>query len=201
MAGIQKGLTWANENAHITLPTLSNDTFSLGAAASISPDAPGSESFLSDTSSKATDMITDVVVKLTMKWEGMLREEAIISACIIGVWVIVLLIAVVRTLVLFFMQDKHRGDLGMGNGPVPYNGSGRRGTRVSTSPVFPAFDAGSPARSSGGSPADEGYPNEKVDPQVPHWINTGSVNRTVGEYEGDYRRSVHASVHPNFTKG
>lgn len=208
--GIQTGLTWANQNAHINLPLLPNDTFSLGAANSIAPEASGASSFLADTSSQASDMITDVVFKLTAKWEKMLTEEAIISACVVGIWIIVLLIAIVRTLALFCTSDKHRGEAG-GLPPTPVtqqsassrganiNGSGR----VATLPVFPAFSrssknsngGGSPASRESMSPADAYYgPTEKVDPDA-RWLQVGG-SVAVENSEGEYRRSVHASVHP-----
>ncbi|PWW73803.1 hypothetical protein C7212DRAFT_347397 [Tuber magnatum] len=212
--GIQKGLTWANENAHINLPLLPNDTFSLGAADSIAPEASGAASFLSDTSAQASDMITDVVIKLTTKWEKMLTEEAIISACIVGIWILVLIIALVRTIALFYTSGKHRGEAG-GLPPMPVtqsassrgannnnnnNGSGG----LATSPVFPAFGGnnnnstggGSPASGEGISPADAYYePDEKADDPNARWLHVGG-SVTVGNSQGEYRRSVHPSVHP-----
>jgi hypothetical protein len=200
--GIQKGLTWVHENAHITLPSLPNDTFSLGAESSIAPEAEGAASFLSDTSSQASDMITDVVIKLTNKWESMLKEEATISACIVGIWLIVVLIAIVRTLVLFLKHDEHRGEVdGVPNqshrAPAPSNGDGGSSYagRAATSPVFPAFDGGSPSSSGsrGVSPA-EAFPNERVDPNA--WLQVGTVNSKTQVEDGDYRMSVHPNIHP-----
>ena len=212
--GIQKGLTWANENAHISLPLLPKDTFSLGAAESIAPEASGAASFLSDTSAQASDMITDVVFKLTAKWEERLTEEGIISACVVGIWILVLIIAIVRTIALFYTSDKHRGEAGGGLPPTPVtqqpassrganiNGSGG----VATLPVFPAFGrnknssggGGSPASRESMSPADAYYdPNEKVD-QDARWLQVGG-SVAVENSQGEYRRSVHASVHPVYS--
>src|SRR6202044_36747 len=47
IAAVQKGLTWVSDNAQVNFPHLPNDTFSLGAIASIANDSktPG-DSFL-----------------------------------------------------------------------------------------------------------------------------------------------------------
>jgi len=148
--GIQKGLTWAHNNAHITLPTVANDTFSLGAMSSVGSDANPASSFLSNPDSVATDQITDVVLKLTEKWEQMLRLEAAISGAVTGIWFILVLIALIRTLVLFWGKDKVRGD----GGPVPPAGEGRN------QPVFPTF--GPSPNTPNGPPSPDQYPNEKV---------------------------------------
>lgn len=110
--GIQKGITWVHEHAHVTFPRLPVDTFSLGASSSIGSDASGSESFLSSPDAVASDQITDVVMKLTGKWEKMLYEEAVISGCIVAIWGICVLIALIRTMVLFNGKDKNRGEGG-----------------------------------------------------------------------------------------
>ncbi|RPB01009.1 hypothetical protein L873DRAFT_1827376 [Choiromyces venosus 120613-1] len=214
--GIQKGLTWAHENAHINLPLLPNDTFSLGAADSITPEANGAASFLSDTSSHASDMITDVVFKLTDKWEKMLTQEAIISACIVAIWLIVLIIAIVRTVALFYTSDKHRGEVG-GRRALPpsmttatqqqvqtasLRDAATNGGRVPASPVFPAF-GGSPTGSESlpsSSPAGrDAYhansSNEKVDPNA-RWLQVGGAITLEENSQGEFRRSVYPSVHP-----
>lgn len=114
--GIQKGLTWANENAHITFPLLANDTFSVGASDSILPQSESAESFLADPDSKATDKITNAVVKLTAKWRDMLLEEAIISLCILGIWFICAIIALTRLALNWFSNETPRGV----GGPAAY---------------------------------------------------------------------------------
>lgn len=200
--GIQKGLTWVHDNAHITFPTLPNDTFSLGAQESIAPDAKGAQSFLSDTSSVASDKITDVVVKLTNKWKSMLREEAILSGCITGVWLIVCLIALIRTFVLCFGRDKVHGDRGIA--PVPPVTSGNR-----ISPRFPTFGRATTSGSNGSSRSDRSrgfeetfgeVSDEKVDPN--DYVHMGNVdNRVALEDNQDYRKSMYANVHPSLSTG
>ncbi|KAI9789336.1 MAG: plasma membrane fusion protein prm1 [Peltula sp. TS41687] len=113
IAGIQKGLTWVSDHAHIDFPRLANDTFSLGAAASIASDSKeASDSFLADPSSKATDKITDAVADMTAKIAQGIRTEAIISTCILLVWLAMVLIGLFRVSYLFLGRDKVRGDGG-----------------------------------------------------------------------------------------
>ncbi|TGZ79802.1 hypothetical protein EX30DRAFT_333018 [Ascodesmis nigricans] len=109
--GIQTALTWVHTNAHVSLPRLPPTTFSSGASDSMG----SSDSFLSNPGAKASDEITDVVLQLTTKWAKMLRQEAIIAACITAIWFLCLLIALIRTAVLFNGKDSVRGE----GGPQP----------------------------------------------------------------------------------
>lgn len=121
--GVQEAMTWAHDHAHITFPRVSEDLFSIGALEGLDSDNP-SESFLSDPGSMATDKVTAVVVQLINKWESSIMQEAAISAGVVAVWLILVLIALVRTAVLFFGRDLNRGE-----------GGGRGG--VGTRPVAP----------------------------------------------------------------
>lgn len=113
VAGIQKGLTWVHDHAHIDFPLLPNDTFSLGAQDSISSDGSGDSSFLSNTGDETSNKITEVVVCVIHKIEESIRTEAIISGVIVLVWVLVVLMGIARALMLFFFaRDKNRGEGG-----------------------------------------------------------------------------------------
>ncbi|KAF2141239.1 uncharacterized protein K452DRAFT_37019 [Aplosporella prunicola CBS 121167] len=109
--GIQKGLTWVHDHAHIDFPTMDNDTFSLGAAAALS-NGTKDDSFLADPSSETTDAITGTVTRLVNKLEEGIRIEAIISTCVLMLWVIVFLIAFTRMLVVFNGHGKTRAEGG-----------------------------------------------------------------------------------------
>lgn len=186
LQGIQKGLTWVADNAKVTFPSLSPETFSLGALASIGPEADGASSFLSNPDSAAGDQITDVVVKLTSKWETMLQTEAAISGGVTAIWIIVLLIAIIRTAVLWCGVDKTRGE----GGPATLNTSNNPfddSARV-TQPVFPVF-APSPSDGSGASP--EEYTNEKGQQS----IHMGTVKSGTNSLaEGENRQSVYPGM-------
>ena len=132
VASIQKGLTWVSDNAHVDFPLLRNDTFSLGAAASIGDPSPqnADQSFLASPGDKATDKITNAVVKVTSHIADAIRTEAIISTCIVLIWVIILLLGIARALYLNFHHDKGRamggpsyaGDIPLDARPVANRG-------------------------------------------------------------------------------
>ena len=113
IAGIQKGLDWVSDNAQVNFPHLPNDTFSLGAVASIASDSRNaSDSFLADPSSEATDKITNAVASMASKIASAIRQEAIISACVVLIWVIIVLIGALRAAFICFGRDKTRAEGG-----------------------------------------------------------------------------------------
>lgn len=118
--GIQKGLTWVHDHAHVDFPLLPNDTFSSGAQGSISADSGGSssDSFLTDAGDETADKITEVVARVVKKIEEGIRTEAIISTVVVLIWVFVALMGIMRALTLFFTREKNRGE---GGGPRHMN--------------------------------------------------------------------------------
>ena len=122
---IEQGLTWVSDNAHVDFPLLPDNTFSLGAAASIADNAtstPGkpsnaSESFLASPGSETTDKISNAVAKVTIHIAQAIRTEAIISTCILLLWLIIALVGLGRALFLYFRPEKVRGE----GGPEPRN--------------------------------------------------------------------------------
>jgi hypothetical protein len=110
LQGIQKGLTWANENAHISFPTLPEDAFSREAEKALGEQK--SDTFLNDPGNLAEDKITGVVEKLIKKWEKSLYQEACISAAVVGCWLLLVVIAVIRTLSLWWGRELNRGEGG-----------------------------------------------------------------------------------------
>ena len=113
VAGIEKGLTWISDNAHVDFPNLPNNTFSLGAAESIaSNNTNATDSFLSNPQSVTSDEVTSAIVSLTDKIADTIRTEAILAACLVLIWFIVVLIGLIRTIVLFYRRDKTRAEGG-----------------------------------------------------------------------------------------
>ena len=112
IAGIQSALTWVEDHAHVTFPVLPNNTFSLGAAASIAGDGQGAQSFLAAPGDATADKISSAVVRVTDKLLEDLRTEAIISTIVLLIWVFIVLIGVIRALLLWFTHDKTRGEGG-----------------------------------------------------------------------------------------
>lgn len=121
---LQKGLNWVSEHAHISLPSLPNNTFSSGASSSINDDTDPSNSFLADAGDRTSNKITEVVIRVINKLEEALRIEAIIATAILMLWVFIALIGIVRAMSLFWTRDKHRGEGGQGHvlDPVPRGG-------------------------------------------------------------------------------
>jgi hypothetical protein len=85
IAGVQKGLTWVNENAHVNFPGVSNDTFSLGALAEKS-DSDSASQLLADPSGKAKDEITEAVEHVVNEMMSGIQTEALISTALILIW-------------------------------------------------------------------------------------------------------------------
>ena len=121
IAGFQKAITWVHDNAHIDFPTFRPDIFSLGAAASLT-NSSADDSFLASPGSIAGDKVTDAAYKVSKKLQEQIRIEVIISACVVGLWFVIVLLGLVRALVGMFGRDKTRGE----GGPVGYTGDDRQ---------------------------------------------------------------------------
>nr|POE65983.1 plasma membrane fusion protein prm1 [Quercus suber] len=103
--GIEDGLTWVKDHAHVDFPEFANDTFSLGTLAKVS----GSETDILNTGANggAATAIASGVIHVTNALEKAVRQEAIISSCILLVWVTIALIGIGRALFLYFRADDH----------------------------------------------------------------------------------------------
>jgi hypothetical protein len=111
--GVQRGLTWVQEHAHVNFPNMPNDTFSLGAIASIAKDNDTNpETFLANPGDETADAISAAVVRVTRAVESGIRTEAIISSFLIAIWFFVLFCALMRALTLAWRHDKTRGEGG-----------------------------------------------------------------------------------------
>lgn len=110
VSGFQKGLDWVSDNADVNFPTIPNNTFSLGAAASIAgpSSSNASESFLASPGSQATNDIEGAVLKVTNHLANGIRTEALISTSVLLIWFIILLLGIMRALYLGFRREKGR---------------------------------------------------------------------------------------------
>ena len=182
IAGIEKGLTWVHDHAHVTFPEFRADVFSLGAAASLTnASTDPTASFLSSPGSVASDDITNAIVKVTDKLQEAIRQEAIISACVVLVWVLIMLMGLVYVLFAMMSRDKTRGE----GGPVGYTGDNRaplspRSPNQTDVSKFPEF----------GGPISSVHPMQSSEDV---WATGGLVDEKYG-YVG--HRSVDASVKP-----
>lgn len=113
IVGIVKGLTWVHDHAHVNFPLFPNDTFSLGAAASIASSNPKpDESFLADANSHAKDKISAAVKTVTNHIASGIRTEAIISTVVLLLWVVVVIMGLVRIAVVSMSRTRIRGEGG-----------------------------------------------------------------------------------------
>lgn len=97
ITGVEKALTWVSDNAHIDFPLLANDTFSLGALDKLNNDTSSNDSILAtDPDSSATDEITSAVHHVTGALGRAIRQEAIISTCVLMVWILIVFIGFFR---------------------------------------------------------------------------------------------------------
>ncbi|KAF8476123.1 hypothetical protein BDZ91DRAFT_788763 [Kalaharituber pfeilii] len=185
---LQKGLTWIHENAKISFPEIPQDTFSLGALNSLDGNNGAGDSFLADPEGASSDMVTETLFKLSAKWQDSLTTEAIISGSVCLIWVLVLVIALIRTGFLWFGRDKVRGD-GGGRGNIStfgaglptgslgatYGGSLKFGStsRHGSAPPVPEYDAyGVDAPSKTFSPSRS---------LTPTWVNEKAHDSTFSE--------------------
>jgi hypothetical protein len=115
IAGLQQALTWVEDHAHVTFPAMPNDTFSLGAVASIAGNQSADQSFLASPGDTTTDKISSAVARVADHLFEDIRTEAIISAFVVLIWVVVVLIGIIRALLLWCGRDKTRGEGGAPN--------------------------------------------------------------------------------------
>jgi hypothetical protein len=108
---IQDGLAWVHDNAHISFPTLPNDTFTLGAVAKTTGNN-GIGDFLTDPSSTTSDDISAAVNKVTDIILKAIKQEAILAFMLLVAWVIIAIIGLVRASTLFGGRDKVRAEAG-----------------------------------------------------------------------------------------
>jgi len=87
IASFQRGLTWVQEHAHVTFPTVANDTFSLGALAKVD-DSDSSAELLADPSGKARDEISGAILRVIDKIIQGIIFEALISMGLILLWLV-----------------------------------------------------------------------------------------------------------------
>lgn len=152
VASIEKGLTWVSDHAHIEFPLLANDTFSLGAAASLADDNGGSgkaASFLADPTSGATDEITKAVEKVGRHIADQIHTEALISTALLLLYLLVILMGVARAIFLAFRPTKVRGEGGPSYaGDIPLDNVDNHLTREREMPVeaAPAYEPTQPER-------------------------------------------------------
>jgi hypothetical protein len=108
--GIEKGLTWVHDNAHIDFPLLSNDTLTGGAL--LSKASPGAKDFFADPKSVTQNDVSRAVSKVGAKLEKGIRQEAIIFTLLLVAYLTVVLSGLAAVIFQSCRRDKVRGDAG-----------------------------------------------------------------------------------------
>ncbi|TAQ90090.1 hypothetical protein B7494_g1604 [Chlorociboria aeruginascens] len=190
IAAVEKGLTWVSDNAQVTFPEFRPDVFSLGAAASLT-NSSSTESFLAAPGDVTTDEITNALVKVELKLADAIQTEAIISTCLLAIYIFVVLIGLCRALFAMSGRNKTRAE----GGPVGYTVNGQTPPRTPRSPnvngdgTFPQF--GAPVSSiyqTMGRDDDETWPvDEKLQ-------STGHRSVEASYQPGHERKSSHGML-------
>jgi hypothetical protein len=182
IAGIESGLTWVHDHAHVTFPTFRPDVFSLGAAASLT-NSTSDDSFLASPGDVTGDGITSAINKVSEKLKDGIRIEAIISSCLIALWFFIVLMALTRVIVAMMSPNKTRAE----GGPVGYTGENQQplGSRNELTGAFPTF---------GGPVSAVSQPDRSADPFGDHH---SFQDEKLG---GVARGSVEASVKPGHAR-
>lgn len=111
ITAVEEGLTWVHDNAHVTLPLFPANVFSEGASDSVGNDT-SLTSFLATPGTVTSDDITDALDKVITAMYNNLVQEALISAALVLLYVVVVLIGIVRTLSAVALPEKTRGEGG-----------------------------------------------------------------------------------------
>lgn len=155
IASFEKVITWVQDNAHVTFPEFKEDIFSLGAAASIAPNASNADSFLSSPGNATSDGIVGAVDKVTETLQKAIRQEALIAASLVGVYFVVVLMGVARVVWALCSRDKTRAE----GGATGYTGDNQAPNPLPGGPVrdeassFPEF----------GGPPSAPYPSQHTE--------------------------------------
>jgi hypothetical protein len=148
--GIENGLTWIHDHAHIDFPLLDKDSLSLTGIAD-KTDSTSDDAFLADPSGAAKDDISNAVFKVTNLIAKGIRQEAIISTMILVVWLIIALIGLVATIIRLNGRDKVRAEASN-----EYDAPSNNETRDIPRPT---------------SAAPPYVPNPDVNPHAPYTLN------------------------------
>ncbi|RKF62717.1 Plasma membrane fusion protein prm1 [Golovinomyces cichoracearum] len=112
VASFQRGLTWVHDQAHISIPEFKPNVFSLGAAASMAT-SNSSDSFLASTGDIASDKVTTAIMKVVVKLQESIKEEAIIATVLISLWIILVFIGLSRVIIADLKPNKVHGEGGL----------------------------------------------------------------------------------------
>jgi hypothetical protein len=177
VAGIQQGLTWVHDNAHIDFPTLPNNTLTGGLLSEASPDV---QSFFADPQNVTSDDVSAAVFKIGAKIEKGIKQEAIIASMLLVAYLVVFLGGFIVTLVRLNQRDRLRAEAGN-----VYNVQNYSETSYNKEVELPLGPA--PAYTTA---------SHDINVNAPYTLNPHPIPRST--VEDNYSVEKHASV-PNFS--
>ncbi|KAF2722341.1 hypothetical protein K431DRAFT_319756 [Polychaeton citri CBS 116435] len=120
--GIEKALTWVHDNAHIDMPLLPNDTFSIGTVSKVA----GSQNDIlaSGPGAEAADAISDAVIHVTGALVKGVKQEAIISLCILLIYLVIVLIGAGSAAFMYFRGGDGVREVYNGPASLPRSSAG-----------------------------------------------------------------------------
>jgi len=105
--GIQKGLTFVNENARVQFPRVNNSTLNTQNI----PFAPGNQ--LSPAAGQdLSSPLVDIITRISDKWGTAIRQQAILAGCFLAIYAVVVLMGMARVLFVLKQTGKTRGEGG-----------------------------------------------------------------------------------------
>jgi hypothetical protein len=105
--GIQKGLTFINENARVQFPRVDNTTLNAQTIAF----ASGNQ-FSPAAGQDLSSPLVDIITRITNKWETAIRQQAIMAGCFFAIYAVVALVGMTRVLSALKQTGKNRGEGG-----------------------------------------------------------------------------------------
>lgn len=134
IAGVQKGLTWVQDHAHVNFPGVRNDTMSLGALAKVSDSSSAAE-LLANPNGKARDEVTEAVNYVVEKLLSGIRTEALISTALLLIWLVIALGGLVYAATHMARRDTPAGTAYMID-PVTANATQNRDLPSDAAPPY-----------------------------------------------------------------
>jgi hypothetical protein len=107
--GIQKGLTFVNENAQVSFPRLNDSVLDIDrSTADVSQSLQGST-------------LGGIIAEVVEKWHKAIQQQALVAGILMGVYGLVMLGGAIRVLYVLRTAPKHRGE-GGGTSALPAQG-------------------------------------------------------------------------------
>jgi hypothetical protein len=103
--GIQKGLTFINDNAKIQFPRIEDNALNINSPSSVSP----LQSLQSSVQSSGSSLL-DIIAGVSQKWEDAIHRQLILGLALFAVYGFVVLLGISRLVISSRSEDRNRGE-------------------------------------------------------------------------------------------